>query len=89
VVAVTVGPGMVDLMAPSLNFYPLVKTHVPTGERTEAHVISTDEPSAELFEPPAGAEIRRSDKPSGIVFETREEAEARGVKFPIGKPEQH
>jgi hypothetical protein len=89
VVAVTVGPGQVNLMAPSLNFYPLVKTIALTGERIEAHVISTDEPSAELFEPPAGAEIRRSDKPSGIVFETREEAEARGVKFPIGKPEQH
>jgi hypothetical protein len=82
VVAVIVGPGMVNLMAPSLNFYPLVKTHIPSGERTEAHVISTEEPASELFEPPAGVEIRRSDKPSGIVFETREEAEAKGLLKP-------
>lgn len=88
VVSVVVGPGMVDLMAPALNFYPLVKTYIPTGDRTEAHVVSTDEPAGDLFEPPAGAEIRRSEKPAGIVVETREEAQARGVQFPIIKPEQ-
>lgn len=70
VVQVVAGPGSVHFLAPSLNYYPVVKSRPLTGERTSAHVVSTAEPAAELFEPPAGATIRRSEKPGGIVFET-------------------
>jgi hypothetical protein len=57
--------GDVWLMVPELNFLPVVKQFIHTGELITNIVL--EEQSAELFVPPLGDRIRHLTKPRGII----------------------
>lgn len=58
--------GSVSLFAPRLNFHPLVVRRITTGYGELYHNVRLGEPAAELFTPPPGEEIRRTETPGGI-----------------------
>jgi hypothetical protein len=61
------GGGDVEFLAPGLNFFALVTQKVKTGQRWVYSNVRIGEQPSELFEPPAGAEVRHGTKPIGIV----------------------
>jgi hypothetical protein len=56
----------VALMAPSLNFHTLVKRKISTGYYEIYRNVTIVEPSSDLFEPPSGVELRRTETVAGI-----------------------
>jgi hypothetical protein len=58
--------GTVVLLAPSLNYHPLVKRVVATGYHELYRHVTVGEPAEDLFEPPPGSEIRHTDTVGGI-----------------------
>lgn len=59
--------GDVQLLAPALNFFALVRQHVKDGERWTYSNIQVREQDAALFEPPPGVSITAHATPIGIV----------------------
>lgn len=58
--------GTVMLLAPSLNYHPLVRRVIATGYHELYRHVTLGEPAEDLFEPPPGSEIRHTDKVGGI-----------------------
>lgn len=58
--------GTVMLLAPSLNYLPLVRRVVATGYHELYRNVTLGEPAEDLFDPPAGADVRHTDKVGGI-----------------------
>jgi hypothetical protein len=79
VVQVNAGSGEVHLVAPALNFYPVLKTRLLTGEQWRTLDIQVGEQAGNLFEPPAGSEIRVTNRPGGITMGSTTQARSEGA----------
>jgi hypothetical protein len=62
------GPeGDVEVLAPALNFFPVVRQYIKDGERWGYSNIRVREQDPALFEPPPGAAVTERTEPLGIV----------------------
>jgi hypothetical protein len=59
--------GTMWLLAPELNFFPVVQQAVASGRREAYSNIALGEPDASLFEPPSGVEVVPLTEPRAIV----------------------
>jgi hypothetical protein len=70
--------GIVSLLAPSLNYHPMVRRDIATGYHELFRNVKLEEPAEALFEPPPGAEVRQTDKVGGIEVIIPKDAVAPG-----------
>jgi hypothetical protein len=58
----------INILVPNLNFLTVLSDLQVKGRRVRFYNIVRGEPQPNLFEPPTGAEIRKSSTPGGIIF---------------------